>query len=60
MLSDQLVMSPASLISSSTTYRFQVPFGAIPSKVDRLICPEGAGAGAGNSSVPGPKKLAGR
>jgi len=55
MFSDQLPIEPRSLISSSTTHRFQVPFGAIPSKVDRLSCPEGAGAGAGNSSVPGPK-----
>jgi hypothetical protein len=54
IVSDQLVMAPMSLISSSTTHRFQVPFGAIPSKVERLTCPEGAGAGAGNSSVPGP------
>jgi hypothetical protein len=48
------VIEPRSLISSSTTHRFQVPFGTIPSKVERLICPEGVGAGAGNSSVPGP------
>jgi hypothetical protein len=54
MLSDQLAIEPRSLISSSTTHKFQVPFGAIPSKVERLICPEGTGAGAGNVSVPGP------
>ena len=56
--SAQLVMLPWSSEASSTTYRFQVPFGAIPSKVDRLTLPEGAGAGAGNGS-PAPQ-LAGR
>jgi hypothetical protein len=54
IVSDQLVMLPRSLISSSTTHRFQVPSGVIPSKAERLTCPEGAGAGDGNSSVPGP------
>jgi hypothetical protein len=43
-------MSPESFGSSSTTYRSQVPFGAIPSKVDRFTCPEGVGAGAEKSS----------
>jgi hypothetical protein len=58
MFSDQLVRFPWSSEASSTTYRFQVPLGAIPSKVDRLTLPEGAGAGAGNGS-PAPQ-LAGR
>ena len=49
-VSDQLVMSQGSLGSLSTTYRVQVPFGAVPSKVDRLTFPDGVGAGDGKSS----------
>ena len=50
--SDQLVRLPMSRAASSTRYRLQVPFGAPPSKVDRLTLPDGAGAGAGNGSAP--------
>ena len=55
----QLVIEPSSFGSSSTTYRFQVPFGAIPSKVDKFTCPDGVGAGAEKSSGL-PRKFAGR
>jgi hypothetical protein len=47
MLSPQFVMLPSSASSSSTTYSFQVPFGAVPSKTERLTFPLGTGAGGG-------------
>jgi hypothetical protein len=59
IVSDQLAMLPRSRFASSTTHRFQVPFAAIPSKVDRLTFDDGAGAGAGNGSA-AKGQLAGR
>jgi hypothetical protein len=53
MFNAQLVMFPMSAAASSTRYRFQVPFADSPSKTDRLMLPEGAGAGAGKMSVDG-------
>jgi hypothetical protein len=53
IVSDQLVIEPMSAAASSTKYRFQVPFGASPSKVDRVTAPDGTGAGAGKTSVVG-------
>jgi hypothetical protein len=47
MLKPQLAMLPTSIASSSTTYSFHVPFGAVPSKIERLTFPLGAGAGGG-------------
>ena len=59
MLSDQLVMLPMSPPRSSRTHSVQVPFGASPSKVDRLTFADWLGAGAGKpSSATG--QLAGR
>jgi hypothetical protein len=40
-------MLPKSNASSSTTNSFHVPFGAVPSKVERFTFPLGVGAGAG-------------
>jgi hypothetical protein len=53
MLKPQLAMLPTSIASSSTTYSFHVPFGAVPSKIERLTFPLGVGAGAGKPSPPG-------
>ena len=50
MLSDQLVIEPMSPPRSSCTHKVQVPFGAIPSKVDRLTFADWVGAGAGKPS----------
>jgi hypothetical protein len=47
MLRPQLAMLPTSIASSSTTNSRQVPFGAVPSKVERLTFPLGVGAGGG-------------
>ena len=39
---------PATPGSSSTTYRFQVPLGSVPSKTERAVfAPADDGAGAG-------------
>jgi hypothetical protein len=57
--SDQLVIEPRSWAASSNTHKFQVPFGAIPSKVDRLTFGDCGGAGAGNPSLAS-GQLAGR
>jgi hypothetical protein len=46
----QLAMLPASTQQSSKTYRLQVPFGLVPSKVESATLPLGVGAGAGNGS----------
>ena len=59
MLSDQLVMLPWSPPRSSCTHKVQVPFGAIPSKVDRLTFADWLGAGAGKPSLAA-GQLAGR
>ena len=53
MSSDQFVIEPESPDASSTRYRFQVPFGVSPSKVERVTAPDGTGAGAGKVSVDG-------
>ncbi len=42
-------LEPARLVSS-TTHRFQVPFGSIPLKSLRLVELDGVGAGAGHES----------
>jgi hypothetical protein len=47
MLKPQLAMLPTSSSSSSTTNSFHVPFGAVPSKIERLEVPLGVGAGDG-------------
>jgi hypothetical protein len=53
MLSDQLWMLPWSACASSTRKTLQVPFADSPSKTDRLMFPDGTGAGAGKTSVDG-------
>jgi hypothetical protein len=53
MSSDQLAIEPMSAAASSTRYTLQVPFADVPSKTDRLTFPDGTGAGAGKTSVPG-------
>ncbi len=53
IVSDQPERLPMSAAASSTRYRFQVPFADRPSKTDRFTFPDGAGAGAGKTSVPG-------
>jgi hypothetical protein len=50
MVSDQSVMLPTSTCRSLTMYSFHVPFGASPSKVERLTFALGAGAGTRNGS----------
>ena len=52
MLKPQLAMLPTSIASSSTTYSCHVPFGAVPSKIERLSLPLGVGAGGGYPSPP--------
>jgi hypothetical protein len=47
MLKPQLAILPTSINSSSTTKSCQVPFGAVPSKIERLTFPLGVGAGGG-------------
>jgi hypothetical protein len=59
MLSDQLVMLPMSPPRSSRSQSVQVPFGASPSKVDRLTFADWVGAGAGKPSAAS-GQLAGR
>jgi hypothetical protein len=46
-------MEPKSEAPSWTTYSDQVPFGVPPSKVEKVTCPLGVGAGLGNTSVVG-------
>ena len=48
--SDQLVIEPMSRLASSRTQSVQVPFGASPSKVDRLTFADWVGAGPGKPS----------
>ena len=47
-------------MASSTTHRLQVPFGALPLKVDRAVAPLGVGAGAGIASLDSSSRLVGR
>src|SRR5262245_3756231 len=47
-------MVPASTDSSSTLKRRQEPLGLMPVNTERADPPEGAGAGAGQASVPVP------
>ena len=58
LISHPPVIVPESVPKSSTTYSDHVPFGAVPTKVDRADEPvTGVGAGAGNGS-PVPRLVA--
>ena len=45
---------PPSVAVSSLTYRLHVPFGSVPLNALSALPPDGAGAGAGNTSAPTP------
>ena len=47
-------MLPPSVAVSSLTYRLHTPFGSVPLKTLSALPPDGAGAGAGNTSAPTP------